>query len=208
MSNFNFNEVIDRTNTNSLKHDFAAERGKPAGILPLWVADMDLKAPPEVTEALTKSAQHGIFGYSDTKHSYFTALQNWYASHFGWDIEPDWLVKTPGVVYALAMAIRALTNEGDAVIIQQPVYYPFSRTVQVNNRKLVNSPLIYNNGTYQIDFEDFEAKVVQNNVKLFILCSPHNPVGRVWTRDELERLGDICVKHNVLVISDEIHADF
>lgn len=208
MSTFNFDEIIDRTNTNSLKYDFAAERGKPADVLPLWVADMDLKAPAKVLEALEKAVQHGIFGYSDTKQSYFDALQNWFASRFDWNIQSDWLVKTPGVVYAIAMAIRSLTNEGDSVIIQQPVYYPFHQMVVKNNRKLINSPLVYKGGSYQIDFHDFETKIVENNVKMFILCSPHNPVGRVWTKDELITLGDICLKHNVVVVSDEIHADF
>lgn len=205
---YNFDEIIDRRNTDSLKYDFAKEREKPEEILPLWVADMDFKTPACVIDALVDKSQHGIFGYSETKRDYFEVLQHWFSSRFHWKIQPEWLVKTPGVVYAISTAIRALTAKGDAVLVQQPVYYPFSRSVLVNQRKLVVNQLIYSQGKYRIDFEDLEEKVIKNHVKLFILCSPHNPVGRVWTREELIRLGDICLKHGVIVISDEIHADF
>lgn len=203
-----FDEIIDRRGTHSLKYDFAQERGKPAGILPLWVADMDFQTPTEVIEALVKHARHGIFGYSEIKQAYFDALYHWFKSRFGWQVERQWLVKTPGVVYAIATAIRAFTQEGDSVLIQRPVYYPFSGVIQENNRKLINNPLLYENGCYRIDFEDFEDKIVKNDVKLFILCNPHNPVGRVWTEEELTLMGDICVKYGVVVVSDEIHADF
>lgn len=204
----NFDEIVDRKNTNSIKYDFAAERGKPEGVLPLWVADMDFRTPEVVREALAESADHGIFGYSDTKEDYFNAIYNWYKTRFDWEIDQSWLVKTPGVVYAIALAIRAFTQEGDSVIIQQPVYYPFSTTVTSNKRKLVNNSLVYEDGKYHIDFEDFEEKIKENKVKMFILCSPHNPVGRVWTQEELIRMGDICLKYGVIVISDEIHGDF
>lgn len=206
--NCSFDEIIDRRGTNSLKYDFAAERGKPADVLPLWVADMDFQSPPAVLEALTKAVQHGIFGYSESKREYFDAIKKWYSDSFGWEVEQDWLVKTPGVVFAICAAVRCLTEPGDGVLIQQPVYYPFSESILKNRRTLVSSPLVYQNGTYSIDFQDFENKIVQNNVRLFILCSPHNPVGRVWTKEELIRLGDICIKHGVTVVSDEIHADF
>ncbi|NDL66599.1 MalY/PatB family protein [Anaerotalea alkaliphila] len=205
---YNFDEIIDRRNTNSLKYDFAAERGMPADLLPLWVADMDFQAPPEVLEALRSASRHGIFGYSESKEAYFHALAAWYERHFHWELRPEWLVKTPGVVYAIATAIRAYTSPGDSVLIQQPVYYPFSQTIRVNERKLVNNPLVYENGTYRMDLEDFEQKVVEHGVKLFLLCSPHNPVGRVWRREELLALGAVCVRHQVLVVADEIHADF
>lgn len=205
---YNFDEIVDRKNTNSIKYDFALERGKPLDVLPLWVADMDFKAPPAVIEALTKAAQHGVFGYTEIKQDYFEAIKRWYQSRFNWDIKESWLVKTPGVVYAISTAIRALTNEEDAIIIQRPVYYPFSDSIIVNQRKLINNPLIYKEGVYYIDFKDFEEKIIENNVKMFIFCSPHNPVGRVWTQQELLRLGDICIKHGVIVVSDEIHADF
>ena len=203
-----FNSIINRKNTSSIKYDFAAERGMPEGVLPLWVADMDFQAPPEVIEELMKTARHGIFGYSESKRDYFEALQHWYRSRFQWDIQYEWLVKTPGVVFALAAAIRAFTEKGDAVMIQKPVYYPFFQTIEANRRLVVNSPLVYENGTYHIDFDDFESKIKKHKVKMFILCSPHNPVGRVWSREELIRVGDICLENGVLVVSDEIHADF
>ncbi|MDR2933242.1 MAG: pyridoxal phosphate-dependent aminotransferase [Oscillospiraceae bacterium] len=206
--NYNFDTVIDRRNTNSLKYDFSESRGKPEGILPLWVADMDFQAPSCVIDALTDKSCHGIFGYSDTDDAYFAVLRNWFSRQFGWKIEPDWLIKTPGVVNAIHIAVRALTEPGDAVIIQQPVYYPFASSVTTTGRKLVVSELALHDGRYLIDFDDFEKKIAENCVKLFILCNPHNPVGRVWTQDELMRLGDICLRHGVFVISDEIHADF
>lgn len=205
---YDFNEIIERRNTDSIKYDFAAQRGKPEGILPLWVADMDFRTPPCVIEALVQKSRHGIFGYSDSKEDYFLALSNWFAEHFNWQIKKEWLVKTPGVVYALCTAIRSLTQKGDAIIIQQPVYYPFADSILSNERKLVVNKLVYDQGRYSINFDDFEQKIIENNVKLFILCSPHNPVGRVWTKDELIKLGDICFKHGVIVIADEIHADF
>lgn len=205
---YNFDEIIDRKGTNSIKYDFAVERGKSEDILPLWVADMDFKVPSAVTEALVKTAQHGIFGYSESKQDYFEAIYNWYKNRFDWEVKQSWLVKTPGVVYAIAVAIRALTHIGDAVIIQQPVYYPFSESVLDNKRKLINNSLVYENGKYYIDFDDFEGKIIEHKVKMFILCSPHNPVGRVWTKEELIKLGDICIKHGVVVVADEIHGDF
>ena len=205
---YDFDKITDRRNTNSIKFDFASERGKPDGILPLWVADMDFPAPPCVTEALVEKSRHGIFGYSESKGDYFEVLHNWFFNRFDWDIRPEWLVKTPGVVFAVTTAIRALTEKGDAVLIQQPVYYPFSESVRVNGRKLVVNQLVSSGEKYLIDFEDFEQKIIRNGVKLFVLCSPHNPVGRVWTEDELVRLGEICRKHDVIVVSDEIHADF
>ena len=203
-----FDEYIKRTGTGSLKYDFAVQRGKPADILPLWVADMDFQTVPEVIEALVRAAEHGIFGYTESTAEYTTAVLTWYATRFQWQIDPAWLIKTPGVVYAIATAIRALTEKGDAIIIQEPVYYPFFGKIEANHRTLVTNPLVYKDGTYHIDFDDFESKVKQYNVKMFIMSSPHNPVGRVWTREELIRLGDICVQHNVIVISDEIHSDF
>lgn len=205
---YDFNHLIDRKNTNSIKYDFAKERGKKEDLIPLWVADMDFITPPQVIETLVNVCKHGIFGYSEVKEDYFLVLKEWFAKHYNWDISPSWLVKTPGVVFAISMAVRAFTQEGDGVIIQRPVYYPFSESINCNNRKLINSPLVYKNGEYNIDFADFENKITQNNVKLFILCNPHNPVGRVWTEEELIKLGDICVKHQVIVVSDEIHADF
>lgn len=205
---YNFDEIIDRRNTNSLKHDFTKERGKPDGLIPLWVADMDFKIPVEVTQALAKATEHSIFGYTEVKEDYFAALKNWFGTNFDFEIQPQWLVKTPGVVFAIAMAVRAFTQKGDAVLIQQPVYYPFFETINVNERKVVNNSLVYQDGTYHIDFDDFEAKIIANKIKLFILCSPHNPVGRVWSKEELTKIGTICRQHGCLVMSDEIHCDF
>jgi cystathionine beta-lyase len=206
---YNFDEIIERRGTNSLKYDIAAKRGMPGDILPFWVADMDFKAPPEVLEALTRRIQHGVFGYSDTiDESYFTALYNWYNNRFDWQIQPEWVVKSPGVVFSICTAIRALTKPGDAVLIQQPVYYPFESAIKDNDRRLIVNQLKNINGRYLMDLDEFEQLIVKENIKLFILCNPHNPVGRVWTREELTLLGDICDRHGVYVVSDEIHQDF
>ncbi|MDE6058812.1 MAG: pyridoxal phosphate-dependent aminotransferase [Clostridia bacterium] len=205
---YDFDKIIDRHNTSSLKYDFAKERGCPEDAIPLWVADMDFLAPEAVRNALRERIDHGIFGYSDPREGYFNALQNWCKTHYNWKVEPKNYILTCGVVFALCALIRALTKEGDGIIICQPVYYPFEESIRENNRTLIVSQLKFENGHYSVDYEDFERKIVENDVKLFILCNPHNPVGRVWTKAELERLGDICLKHNVFVISDEIHADF
>jgi len=205
---YDFDKVIDRHGTNCLKFDFAKERGKNGDELSLWVADMDFQVAKPITDALQAQVNHGIYGYTEVKSDYFDIVKNWFKDNFDWEIKKGSLVKTPGVVYAIAMAVKAFTKEGEAVIIQQPVYYPFSEMIIANNRKLVNSPLVLKEGRYEIDFEDFEKKIVKNNVKLFILCSPHNPVGRVWSVEELKKIGDICIKHGVVIFSDEIHADF
>ena len=205
---YDFDKIIDRHGTNCLKFDFAKERGKNGDELSLWVADMDFQVAKPITDALQAQVNHGIYGYSEVKSDYFDIVKNWFKDNFDWEIKKGSLVKTPGVVYAIAMAVKAFTKEGEAVIIQQPVYYPFGEMIIANNRKLVNSPLVLKDGRYEIDFEDFEKKIVENNVKLFILCSPHNPVGRVWSVEELKRIGDICIKHDVVIFSDEIHADF
>ncbi len=205
---YNFDEIIDRRGTNSVKHDFAVESGMPENVIPLFVADMDFKSPPAVSEVIQKVAQHGIFGYTGRKADYFESVYNWYKNRFNWDIDEEWLIRTPSVVFAIATAIRALTDVGDGVLIQRPVYTPFSNLINSNNRKLVNNPLVYEDGRYRIDFDDFEAKIIKHKVKLFILCNPHNPISRVWTKEELIRLGDICTRYGVIVVSDEIHGDF
>lgn len=205
---YDFDEIIERRNTGSLKYDLAVRRGKPEGVLPLWVADMDFRTPQCVVDALVERSRHGIFGYSESDDAYFAAVQNWYAKYFGFSVRQEWLLKTPGIVFAICAAMRALTQKGDAVLIQPPVYYPFSACVRDNGRKLVENRLVYSDGRYSIDFTEFERKIAENGVKMFLLCSPHNPVGRVWTREELSRMGDICHAHNVIVVSDEIHSDF
>lgn len=205
---FDFDTVIERKGTDSLKYDFARERGKEEDVLPLWVADMDFRTAPVILEKLEERIHHGIFGYSEEKEEYFYALAGWYKKHFDWQVKKSWLIKTPGVVFAIAAAIHAFTKEGDGVLIQQPVYYPFIEAILDNKRKLVNNPLIIVDGHYEINFQDFEEKIVKEQVKLFILCSPHNPVGRVWKERELRKMGEICRKYGVLVVSDEIHSDF
>lgn len=205
---YDFDRVIDRKGTYSLKYDFAREHGKREDVLPMWVADMDFQTAPEILERLEQVVHHGIFGYSESKEEYFLAVQRWYREHFGWQVEQSWLFRTPGVVFAIAMAIQAFTKEGDAVLVQQPIYYPFREVIRDNNRVLINSSLRQIDGHYEIDFQDLEEKIQKNHVKLFLLCSPHNPVGRVWKEWELRKLGEICLRHGVLVISDEIHSDF
>ena len=208
MTKYNFDEVIDRHNTACLKYDFAIQRGRPADILPLWVADMDFPIAREIQEALINRCQHAVFGYSESDDAYFNAVHDWYAKHFNWETKQEWLTKTPGIVFALAMAVKAFTKPGEAVLINQPVYYPFTEVIKDNKRELINSPLVLKDGKYSINFADLEAKIVQNNVKLMLLCSPHNPVGRVWSAEELQKIGDICLAHNVIIVSDEIHSDF
>lgn len=206
--NLDFDRIIDRRNTKSIKYDLAAKRGMPEDILPLWVADMDFQVSSYIQEALIRQTEHGIFGYSDVGEEYFEIVKGWMKRRHGWDVEGDWLVKTPGVVFALSLAVKAFTEPGDGVLIQQPVYGPFKEVVEVNGRRTVNNTLVYKEHKYFMDFQDFEEKIVKEKIKLFILCNPHNPVGRVWTKEELMQVGDICRKHHVIVVSDEIHGDF
>jgi len=202
---YDFDRVIERRNTYSIKYD-PASRGKPDDVLPLWVADMDFAAPPCVIDALVSHVQHGIFGYSEPDAAYFSVIRNWFEKRFNWSPEREWLTITPGVVTALYIAIRALTEPGDGIVIQQPVYYPFESSVRQTGRKLLVNALGFNDGRYTIDFDDFEEKI--KDAKLFVMCNPHNPAGRVWTGDELVRMGEICLRHGVTVIADEIHQDF
>ena len=280
MAKYDFDKLIDRHGTGSEKFDFMERNGKPADTLPLWVADMDFRVAEPIIDAIRKACDHGIFGYTSPMDGYYEAASGWFSKRFGWTPEKDWLVTTPGVVFAFNMAVQAFTQPGDAVIIQPPVYYPFFNAINANGRKLIESPLkltdtqccangpeeccenksaeccsngpeeccenksaeCCSNGPeeccenksaescanqsqeccenkqasaknpyspqYEMDLEDFEKKIVDNDVKLFIMCSPHNPVGRVWTRDELRAVADICIKHNVYIVADEIHCDF
>ena len=207
--NLNFEQGVDRKGTRCLKYDFAVQRGRSADILPLWVADMDFKTSSYIQDALLRQAEHGVYGYTEADETYFDAVRSWMERRHGWKIEPEWLLKTPGVVFALAMAVKAYTEPGDYVLIQEPVYYPFREVIESNDREVANNVLYQDeNGSYKINFEDFERQIVEKRIRLFILCSPHNPVGRVWKEWELRKIGDICLKHNVLVVSDEIHSDF
>jgi cystathionine beta-lyase len=202
---YDFDSVIDRSNSYSIKHE-PSWRGKPDDVLPMWVADMDFAAPPCVQEALIRRARHGIFGYSEPDAAYFDVVGKWFKERFNWDTQRDWITITPGVVNALYIAVHALTKPGDGVVIQQPVYYPFEAAIRHTGRQLLVNELVYSDGHYNIDFQDFEEKIKQ--AKMFIICSSHNPVGRVWSKDELTRMGEICLRHGVIVISDEIHEDF
>jgi len=207
--NLNFDEIVNRKGTDCLKYDFAVRRGMPEDVLPLWVADMDFKTTSYVEDAVVERTKHGIFGYTESREEYFQAVAGWMRRHHNWEIRPEWLIKTPGVVFALAMAVKAFTEKGDSVLIQQPVYYPFSEVIRDNGRVVVSNDLyLGEDNRYHIDLADFEKKIVEHHVKLFLLCSPHNPTGRVFTKEELTAMGDLCVKHGVKVISDEIHNDF
>lgn len=207
MKIYNFDTVHNRIGTGSIKYE-QSMTPSPQSIIPMWIADMDFKAPPTVTEALNRAVEHGIFGYTLTDNEYDNLVISWYAKRMEWEIRPEWILKTPGVMFAIAASIIALTDPGDAVLICQPVYYPFAKVITENNRRLIVSELLFNNGRYEIDFTDLEEKIVKNSVKLFLICSPHNPVGRVWTKEELKHIGEICLRHDVIVISDEIHSDF
>ncbi|MDO4505455.1 MAG: MalY/PatB family protein [Spirochaetales bacterium] len=204
---FEFDKITDRKNTNAIKYDLAKARGKPEDALSLWVADMDFPTAPCIQKALSEKALHGIYGYSRPDERYYSAIKKWFKDRHDFTVESEWIVNTPGVVFAIATAIKAFSNEGESVLVQKPVYYPFFNTIKNLGRKVVNNSLVYADGHYEIDFEDFESKIVHEEVKIFILCSPHNPGGRVWKKEELEKISEICLKHKVLVISDEIHSD-
>ena len=200
---YNFDEIVPRRGTNSYKWDSAGD----ADILPMWVADMDFRTAPPVVEALRKRVEHGIFGYVRVPDAYYAAVTNWFARRHDWQIEKEWIIYTTGVVPALSAVIKALTVPGDKVMVQTPVYNCFFSSIRNNGCGMIANPLIYRNGTYQIDFADLEQKAADPNVKVLLLCNPHNPAGRVWTKQELTRIGDICIRNNVWVVADEIHCE-
>ena len=203
-----FNVVPDRRGTASLKWDFAVERGRPEGVLPLWVADMDHATAPAVTSALLWRTRHGIFGYSEPDDAYNAALTGWFSRRYGWEVEAAWNTVTPGVVPALALAVRALTAPGEAVLIEEPVYYPFREVVEDNGRTVAAVPLVRDaDGVYRRDLAALESTIEATGSRLLLLCNPHNPVGRVWSRDELAALDEVAARHGVVVVADEIHAD-
>ena len=204
---YNFDEIVDRRGTDCLKYDFGMKRKGRNDLLPMWVADMDFKLPDVILEDLHKRVDHGIFGYTDPLDDYFEALNHWYSTRYGFTIEPEWVTLGAGLVYGVHIAVQAFTKPGDGVMVMQPVYYPFSEAIKQNGRKLVNNQLHYD-GKYSIDFEDMEKKVKEENVKVLIFCSPHNPVGRVWTKEEIQKVADICLENGVVMFVDEIHADF
>ena len=200
---YNFDEIIPRRGTNSYKWDSAGD----ADVLPMWVADMDFRTAPPVVEALRKRVEHGIFGYVRVPDAYYAAVTNWFARRHDWQIEKEWIIYTTGVVPALSAVIKALTAPGDKVMVQTPVYNCFFSSIRNNGCGMIANPLIYRNGTYQIDFADLEQKAADPSVKVLLLCNPHNPAGRVWTKQELTRIGDICIRNNVWVVADEIHCE-
>ncbi|NJP41481.1 pyridoxal phosphate-dependent aminotransferase [Oscillospiraceae bacterium HV4-5-C5C] len=205
---YNFDEVIDRKRTGSLKYDCAVSRQVPEDCLPMWVADQDFRCPPCVSRALVQRAEHGVFGYTEPDQDYYAALGYWFKRRWQWEPDLRCFVQTPGVVFALAMAVRAFTQPGDAVLIQTPVYYPFTEVILDNQRRLVISPLRLTEGHYEMDFVNLRQQLETQPIKLLFLCNPHNPVGRVWTVTELQQLGDLCAKYQVKIVADEIHADF
>ena len=203
---YDFDEVIERRNTNSAKWDGVLKLFGDKDVLPMWVADMDFKSPKPVIEALKNKAEEGIYGYPVRPASYYEAFMDWTQKHHGWTVEKEWLTFSPGVVTGLSVLILALSRPGDKVLVQPPVYYPFFELIESNGRQVVNNPLILRDGRYYMDFEDLEKRA-DGDVKLMILCSPANPVGRVWDEEDLRRVGEFCIKNGIILISDEIHSD-
>lgn len=205
-----FDEVIDRSNTGSIKWDqyYLKKIFGNEDLLPLWIADMDFRAPQPVIDALVERVKHGIFGYTGPEpEKYNMSVINWYKRRYDWIIDENWIVFSPGIVQACTYLIQRFTQPGDKVIIQEPVYYPFAALIRNNGRRIVSNQLDLVEGHYQMNYNDLEKIVKDPRVKTLILCSPHNPVGRVWSRKELTKLGDICLENDVLIISDEIHCD-
>ena len=201
-------EYVDRRGTGCEKWDGQEKTFGEGGLLGLWVADMDFKTAPCVRQALERLVDVGVFGYNFPPEGYYTAFADWQWEHHGYAVDRKWLRFTPGVVTGLNLLVQTLTEVQDAVIILSPVYYPFANAVRNNDRRLIECPLVNDGGAYSVDFARFERDIAENDVRAFILCSPHNPVGRVWTGEELRRMLDICRKHDVKVIADEIHNDF
>lgn len=201
-----FDEVYDRKNTRSVKWDMLQAVFQSDEVLPMWVADMDFKAPEEVNQALVDRAKHGIYGYTVVDEDVSSAIVDWLKNRHSWTIDKSWLSYSPGVVTSLHMAVQAFTDPGDRILLQTPVYTPFYNVIEAHDRVVVKNPLVNQDNHYKIDFADFEDKL-KSGVKAFILCSPHNPVGRVWTREELQRMTDLCLQYDVLILSDEIHGD-
>ncbi len=204
---YNFDEIINRSNTDSVKFDELNINFGKEDLMPFWVADMDFKLPEFAIEELVKRAEHGIFGYTRRDEDYYKSIINWLKTRHNFNVEEGEIEYGPGVVFLLNMMIRLFTNKGDKIIIQPPVYYPFYNVIKGNEREIVENRLVEVNGRYEMDYKDLEEKAKDPDVKMLILCSPHNPVGRVWEREELEKLGRICIDNDVLIVSDEIHFD-
>lgn len=203
---YNFDSVPERRGTSSIKWDFTEKFFSASDILPMWVADMDFRSPQPVIEAVRKVADHGIFGYTGVPRSYCEAVISWMGHRHGWEIQKDWMVYSPGVVPAIHMLVMAFSDPGDQVIVQPPVYFPFFDAVKCNSREILDNPLLLKDGQYHMDLADLERKVTPRT-KMMILCNPHNPISRVWEKEELLHLGQFCAQHKILVVSDEIHGD-
>ena len=200
---FNFDETVCRRGTDCEKWD----GGDAEGLLPMWVADMDFRTAPCVIDALRKRVEHGVFGYEHVPETYYDAVINWFRRRHGWTMRREWLIYTTGVVPAVSAIIKAVTQPGDKVLVQSPVYNCFFSSIRNNGCVMEDNHLVYADGSYTIDFDDFERRASDPKVKAFLLCNPHNPAGRVWSEAELRRMGDICIRHGVFVIADEIHCD-
>jgi len=203
---YNFDEIISREGTGSVKYDLRAGIFKKKDIIPLWVADMDFRTPDFVLGAIQKRLEHEILGYTLIPPSFYQSVVHWNRKRHHWEIQPDWISFSPGVVPALNLLVMTYTNPGDSVIVQPPVYFPFFTAVENHGRKLVTNPLRYAEGIYTVDFEDLESKIDRNTRMLF-LCNPHNPTGNVWSPEVLKRIGEICLRNNIWLVSDEIHSD-
>jgi cystathionine beta-lyase len=203
---FNFDRIIDRSHTHSYKWDQSEKLFGNKEILPLWVADMDFESPPAVQAALQQRVSKGIYGYTIKSETYTNAIVQWFKRRHEWVIKPQWITDSPGIVTSLSLAVELYSEPGSSVIVQSPVYYPFYDVIRMNNREVAINPLLIHNGRYEMDYAQLEQLMI-NGSKLLLLCSPHNPGGRVWERDELLQLGALCIQYGVTVISDEIHCD-
>ncbi|MGF1584213.1 MAG: MalY/PatB family protein [Bacteroidales bacterium] len=204
--NFDFDKPTERLGTNSVKFDGLKEYFGKADLLPMWVADMDFQAPAEIINAIKDRADHGVFGYTLVSHGFNESIKMWMKKRHGWDISSKWILFCPGIVPALAMSVMAYTDPGDRILLQSPVYPPFFSVIKDNKRQMVNNQLIEEKGRYTIDFDDLDKKL-SNKVKMMFFCNPHNPAGRVWSKEEVEKVIELCRKYNVILISDEIHSD-
>ena len=202
---YNFNKTIDRTGTDCIKWDYLEAFFGKDDLHPMWVADMDFEVPPEILNSIKERAAHSVFGYTAKPKEFYSAVVHWFKTRYNWEIEKDWIVATPGVVPALNLALQEFTEAEDSIIIQSPVYFPFKDSVKINGRKLLDNELVLRNGHYEINWEDLEQKA--KSAEMILFCSPHNPVSRVWTAQELDKLEDICERNDLLIFSDEIHAD-
>ena len=200
---FDFDAILPRRGTNSYKWDSAADND----VLPMWVADMDFPTAPVIVDALRRRVEHGAFGYTKVPDAYYDAVCNWFSRRHGWNIDKQWMIYTSGVVPAISAVIKALVPKGSKVLVQTPVYNCFFSSIRNNECEIETNPLVYSNNTYYIDFDDLERKAADPCVKMLLLCNPHNPAGRVWTREELTRVGEICIRNGVIVVSDEIHCE-